>query len=361
MTALDPQQAGVMTPDFATDRSASPVRALERYEGRRDGPHGPEGLIPAAGQLPPSSGRAHRAVLAREIAALHGGVAHRSQLRAVGVSRDAVRTEVRAGRWAVAGRHTVVIEGREPQGEGRWWWAVWESGAGARLTGASALESAGMTGFTPSCLDVEVPADNTAYRHEGVRLHRPRSCAPIVGAGLPRVPLETATICGAQWAVSDRQAALLICLPVQQRMVPPERLLAHWRSIGRSARRALIGQVVSDVCDGAHSLHELDFGGLCTRYGLPAPSRQVVHQSRSGRIYVDAEWTRIGLVVEIDGGHHAAALNPIDDAIRQNELMLRERSVLRIPVLGLRFEEQAFMRQVVQAHVLCAARAPRRG
>src|SRR5699024_2412781 len=123
-----------------------PVHPLATYEGRRDGPHGHEGLIPAAGQLPPSSGRARRAVLAREIAALHGGVAHRGQLRSVGVTRDDVRTEVRAGRWAVAGRHTVVIEGREPQGEGRWWWAVWESGAGARLDGASSLVAGGLTG-----------------------------------------------------------------------------------------------------------------------------------------------------------------------------------------------------------------------
>ena len=41
----------------------------------------------------------------------------------------------------------------------------------------------------------------------------------------------------------------------------------------------------------------------------------------------------LGLGVEVDGGHHALALNPVDDAMRQNEVTLAP-TVLRIPVLG---------------------------
>ena len=55
-----------------------------------------------------------------------------------------------------------------------------------------------------------------------------------------------------------------------------------------------------------------------------------------GRVYLDVAWEDIGLVVEIDGGHHALALNPVDDALRQNEVTLGADMVLRIPVLGLR-------------------------
>ena len=61
-------------------------------------------------------------------------------------------------------------------------------------------------------------------------------------------------------------------------------------------------------------------------------------------------WEDVGLVVEIDGGHHALALSPVDDALRQNEVTLRENLVLRIPVLGLRLTPDAFMAQVVRAH-----------
>lgn len=77
----------------------------------------------------------------------------------------------------------------------------------------------------------------------------------------------------------------------------------------------------------------------------------------SGRVYLDVRWDHLDLVVEIDGGHHFQALNPIADAIRQNEVVLTGETVLRIPVLGLHVEEARFMGQVRQAHEC----APRRG
>ena len=110
------------------------------------------------------------------------------------------------------------------------------------------------------------------------------------------------------------------------------------------------------MCDGAHSLGELDFAALCRRAGLPPPSRQEVRTGPGGRIYLDVAWEDIGLVVEIDGGHHALALNPVDDALRQNEVTLSSELVLRIPVLGLRLTPGAFMAQVVRAHSLRAER-----
>ena len=107
---------------------------------------------------------------------------------------------------------------------------------------------------------------------------------------------------------------------------------------------------MADLCDGAHSLGELDFAAMCRAAGLPAPSRQVVRVLPGGRVYLDVAWEGIGFVVEIDGGHHALALNTIDDALRQNEVVLRDDRVLRIPVIGLRLIPQQFMAQVVQAH-----------
>ncbi|MFZ0161744.1 MAG: hypothetical protein WAL50_22170 [Kineosporiaceae bacterium] len=52
-----------------------------------------------------------------------------------------------AGRWVIAGRHTVVIGSGAPGAEGRLWQAVWESGAGAVLDGVSALVVTGLRGF----------------------------------------------------------------------------------------------------------------------------------------------------------------------------------------------------------------------
>jgi very-short-patch-repair endonuclease len=103
-----------------------------------------------------------------------------------------------------------------------------------------------------------------------------------------------------------------------------------------------------------HSLGELDFARLCRARGLPEPSRQVVRTHPDGRVYLDVAWDDIGLVVEIDGGHHGLALNPVDDALRQNEVVLGDARVLRIPVIGLRLDAEAFLDQVVRGHRLLA-------
>jgi hypothetical protein len=54
------------------------------------------------------------------------------------------------------------------------------------------------------------------------------------------------------------------------------------------------------------------------------------------------------VVVEIDGVGHLAPGSVIDDALRQNDVTLGDSRVLRIPVLGLRLEPQAFLGQVRQ-------------
>ncbi|OFE15975.1 hypothetical protein BA895_05215 [Humibacillus sp. DSM 29435] len=300
--------------------------------------------------------RAQRARIGAEVAARHAGVAHRADLRAAGLSRHDVASEVNAGRWRRAGRHTVVIGTSEPQGEALWWRAVWETGAGAALDGATALLASGLTGFMTDAIDVCLPADNRRHSVPGVRRHqRVRQPEPI-GAGVPRVRPEHAAIHAAQWARTDRQATLVLCLVIQQRLVSPPMLLEAWSAVRRSPRRQLIDTVVRDVCDGAHSLGELDFARLCRTRGLPEPDRQSVRTLPDGRVYLDVAWNDIGLVVEIDGGHHALALNAVADALRQNELVLGAERVLRIPVLGLRLDPNAFLNQVVRAHRLGSRR-----
>lgn len=287
-----------------------------------------------------------RRLVGVELASDRGGVAHRRDLRAAGVDRHDVRIEVKAGRWRAEGLHTVhVLEvTKEPVAE--LWRAVWESGPGAVLDGAAALVAQGLTGFTPTAIDVSLPRSASVRAVEGVTAHQRRSLERSLSAGVPRIAPEWATIHAAQWAVSDRQAALLVCLPVQQRLVLPQRLLDTWRGVFRSHRRDFLGQVIPDVCDGAHSLGELDFSAWCRRYGLPEPLRQSVRTGPSGRVYLDVEWE--GLVVEIDGGHHLLGLNPTDDALRANEVALGSSRVLRIPLLGLRLEPDRFMAQVAR-------------
>lgn len=300
------------------------------------------------------------------LAARQSGVVSRRQLRALGLSRHDVRTEVEAGRWGRHGHQVITVSGPLLADDTltRWWAAVLEAGPGAALDGASALQAAGLTGFTPGHIDVCVPMGcRSAERRPsraltGVRLHQRRDIGRLApGSGVPRVPVECATLRAAFWAVSDRQAALLLLLPVQQRLTTAERLDAELSTIQRASRRALISVVLRDCIDGVRSLHELDFARLCRQSGLPEPSRQVVRKGPGGRVYLDVCWEDIGLGLEVDGAGHAAGLTGISDLMRQNEVALDGTVMLRTSVVGLTLEKEAFMGQVVRAHARLTARA----
>lgn len=296
--------------------------------------------------------RRQRAALRTETA--DDGVATRAALRATGLSRNDIDGEIRAGRWARGGRHTVVIGPRSERSA--LWTAVWESGSGAILDGVSALLAEGLLGFRASVIDVSVPASSLAHRVAGVRLHRPERMPPSSGpTGLPRADPSFAVVRAALWAQSDRQAALLLCLAMQQRMVRGVDVLDAWLVTRRTARGerqvgrvASLNVIVRDVCDGAHSLGELDFGVLCEQFGLPRPERQALRVDPGGRVYLDVRFPGSPLIVEIDGVHHAQGLQWVADALRDNEAVLVQDRALRIPVLGLRLEPAAFMGQVAR-------------
>ncbi|MEI2778706.1 MAG: hypothetical protein V9G19_22610 [Tetrasphaera sp.] len=284
------------------------------------------------------------------MAAEQGGVVHRGQLRTEGISRWEVRTEIASGRWARAGRHTICVGAREPSGAGLWWQAIWESGSGAALLdGASCLVASEMTGFEPDVIDISVPVKARTQEVSGVQLRRRRRLTPTRRGGVPRTEVEVAMIRAAQLATSDRQAALLLCLPVQQRLTTPVRLVAEWAHAAWCPRNPLLEQLIRDIADGAHSLGELDFAGLCRERDLPDPIRQQLVRGPKGRLYLDVEFA-CGLVVEIDGAQHCAGLQPLDDALRANTVSLRNRLVLRIPLVGLRLCPDAFLAQVAEAH-----------
>lgn len=139
---------------------------------------------------------------------------------------------------------------------------------------------------------------------------------------------------------------VVVRLPTQQRLISAARLELAWRGVRRSPKRRFLDAIVTDVTNGAQSLGELDFTRMARRAGLPAPSHQSVRTGAGGRVYLDISWDEVGLVVEIDGGHHALALNPIDDALRDNDRVVAGERVLRIPVIGFRIAQDRFMQQV---------------
>jgi very-short-patch-repair endonuclease len=135
-------------------------------------------------------------------------------------------------------------------------------------------------------------------------------------------------------------------MSVQQQIVTPGALHEAFSRVLRDRRRGLITAVLSDLADGVRSMGELDFARMCRRRGLPTPSRQQWRRLPDGRACLDVYFDQYGVVVEIEGIHHAQIGAVIDDSVRQNWLTIGSERLLRIPVSGLRTHEDLFMDQV---------------
>ncbi|WP_298748472.1 hypothetical protein [uncultured Serinicoccus sp.] len=295
--------------------------------------------------------RAWRQEVARRLADRHSGVARRQDLIAEGLTHEDIRAEVDRGVWHRAGCHTLCVSGTEPQGEGLLWWALWESGPRAVLDGSSSLVASGLRHWQVPLTHVSVPRNATVRSLPGVRHHVLRDPGPAILVGLRRTKADVALIRAAQWERSDRAAATLVAMTVQQRIVSTSALMDRWDRTRRCARRQLLDAVIRDVCDGSHSINELDVVAACRAHGIPAPSRQSTRILDAGRVYLDLFWDDYGVHGEIQGAHHQWGLHGVDDAVRGNALAISQRDLvsLQIPVLGWRLDPTIFLDQIASA------------
>lgn len=290
---------------------------------------------------------------ARLLAETHGGVLSRALLRTCGVDDAMVRREVAAERWAVHGCQTIAVSTAPLGTTAQRWRAVWEIGLKvAALDGVSALQHAGLSGFDDDAVHISVKHTVAVAGCAGVRVHKVirRLRDEVVPAGIPRTRPATAAVRAAHWAVSDRQAALILIMPVQQRLCTGSQLVEAESQIRGRNRRRLIHALVADISDGAHSLGEIDVVEACRRRGLPQPTRQEVRRLPNGTAYLDIAWDEARLVVEVDGTGHARGLQMVDDDLRQNAVQLGEELVLRVSVVGWRLTPEAYLDQICAAY-----------
>lgn len=283
----------------------------------------------------------------------HDGVMSRAELRGHGWDRDAVARQVAGGRWALHGDQTVALHTWTLSLSADRWRAVWEVAPRvAALDGVTALQVAGLRHFEEDLLHVSVVHNANVKEPDGVKVHKVirRLEDEVIASGVPRTTPAIATVRAAHWAKSNRQAALILVMPVQQRLVTGPQLLTAVTSIRGRNRRAFIRDVAHDINDGAQSLGELDFAKLCRGRGLPEPARQAVRTLPGGRAYLDVFWDGIDLAVEIDGSQHQWGVAATDDQFRQNALVIGGDRVLRMTLMGLRLQPQRFMDQVCEAH-----------
>jgi very-short-patch-repair endonuclease len=293
---------------------------------------------------------AHVAAGVREGALAQAEVVSRRQLHRLGVTRWMIESNIRADRWRLHGHQSICLHTGDLGPAASRWYAVHEAGPRAAVDGISALQHAGLKGFEVNHVRVSIPRGAPAVRRPGlvVRQTRRLERADVVPVGLPRVRVPVAAVRAALWATSDRQAATILAMVVQQRLCTATTIGEALLRVRRDRRRKLLERTVLDLMGGAEAMGELDVARICRRHRLPAPTRQQVRRTPRGTVYLDVEWEEYDLVLEIDGIHHLGAAAVVKDALRHNDIALLGRTVLRFPVLGLRVSEPDFVEQIRQ-------------
>lgn len=310
--------------------------------------------MPKKGQSPRShEQRAARLDLVRRLAEPQGGVVSRDQLRASGISDHEVVAHLHAGRWRRVHTQSIAVHTGPLPALGTQWAAVLEAGPRGCLDGTSSLIAGGLEHFTEDVVRVSVPRGVLVRRAVGIDVRQTRRlrAVDLEPSGIPRTRPHVAAVRGALWARSDKQAALVLTMAVQQHMTTPERLGVELIRVRRDRRRLLVTAVITDLVGGVRSLGEHEFAQMCRTRGIPEPSRQVLRQGADRRWYLDVCWEQWGVVVEIDGVQHSWATNAVAEALRHNAIALERALVLRLPLLGLRVCADEFFAQVVEALV----------
>ena len=179
----------------------------------------------------------------------------------------------------------------------------------------------------------------------------------VIEVGIPRTRPAVAAVRAAHWAVSNRQAALILLDDGAAGTGLPGAAAA-----GNEAASGQTSQgFVKESCVTSRSVCSRWASSTSPGCAASAGSRSRTGRSSSrtdrGRVYLDVRWGN-GLVVEIDGVQHGRALAVSADNLRTNALVLKGDRALRIDLVGLRVFTDEFMSQVAQGHAQLGA--PRR-
>jgi hypothetical protein len=213
-------------------------------------------------------------------------------------------------------------------------WAGWLScGAGAAVTGVTALRMYGVVEDGDDRIHVAVPHSRRVVRRTGVVVSRYRDLLSLVHSVRepPAVRLEVALliVAGAEKDLSRKAAVLFDAC--RQRRTTPARLLAELDLLPVLPGRRALRRFLTDAADGVQSFLEQTYLRRVERaHGLPRARRQVRAVDGSTVVYRDAEYVPYDVIVELDGrAGHADPIGRWRDMTRDNAAASTGKVTLR--------------------------------
>src|SRR4051794_21182374 len=245
------------------------------------------------GELDPR--RVDRAV-ARFVARQHG-VVSRPQLRALGLSDDAIDRRADAGRLHRLHRGVYAVGHTVLTTRGHWMAAVLAAGPGAALSHASAAALWDLRRSAATVVDVSVPGRAGRMKRRGLRIHRPRTLRPTEVTSHQGIPVTTParTILDLAATLQPHRLERLLDRAEILELTDYPALDAMARAHAGHRVRRILAEYEAGATLKRSDLERL-FLAICDTHGLPAP--QVNHPVAGEE--VDFLFAEQRLIVETD-------------------------------------------------------------
>lgn len=303
-------------------------------------------------------GRQGRLASLSQVAADQLRVVSRDQLRCLGWSTPQVEHEIAAGRWSRVAPTVVALQNAPLVRDQQLWLGVLHASPRGALTHASACQLWGLQGWDIDVIEVLTPKSDLVSSLEGFVFRQTRrDYATWVHPGRqpPTLSVEAASLLAAERDKHVRRGIGRLAAVVQQRLSTAERLHLTSRTVSKLRHGDIFRLALGDIAGGAQSFAEIELGRICDAFGLQAPARQRIRLDRTGRRrYLDCEWDlpdgRV-VVLEIDGSFHLETENWWRDMLRERQVVLSGRSVLRCSSIEIRLEPLAIVRDLRRAGV----------
>jgi hypothetical protein len=271
-------------------------------------------------------------VLVAELAARAWGVLSIDELRACGLSHDAVGVRARNGRLHRRYRGVYAVGHAGLTLQGRFLAAVKACGAGALLSHFAAAALYGLVRWDGREIDVTV--GGIARRvHAGVRVHRTRFLGPADAASHEGVPVTSParSLLDLASVLDQRSLRRAVRQALSLQLVSMRELVEVMDRLGsRRGTRKLAAIVASGPAPTRSELEDVVLD-LIAGGGLARPQVNVPLIVAGRRVIPDFRWPALQLIVEADGAAwHDDKLAREDDAGRQALLEANGERVLRV-------------------------------
>jgi hypothetical protein len=240
----------------------------------------------------------------REIADRQHGVLTAGQLAQAGLTRNAVRSKVRLGRWQRLHRGVYATFSGEPGRLAVLWAAVLSAGPGAMLSHQTAAELAGLADQASEITHVTVPADRHVSRPAGVALHRSHQAREKLHPVRlpPQTRVEDTVLDLADTALTIDDACGWVFRGLQRRRTTRAKLAEALSARSRMRWRTELTELLTLDAAGLDSVLELRYHRDVERpHGLPRGARQRMYRRGNHNEYRDVLYEAYLTAVELDG------------------------------------------------------------